>query len=199
VLRSPLVVVVALALGVLTAYAQGFLPHQMSSVANSTGSWALVACGLSLMATSGRLAAIFGSASLLSLLAGYVLGAEVRGYPSSTAMMVFWGAAALIGGPLLGLGSHWVKTGHGLLAAGGVGLVSGMLVGEGVYGVTYIADTTYPPYWWGQILLGVVLLATVAGRHLLGIRAVALSVAVTALVSVAFVVVYSRDLLTLLA
>lgn len=80
-LRSAAVAIVALALGVLTAYAQGWLPQQMGSLANSAGSWALVAFALSLMATSGWLAAVFGSASLLALLAGYVLGAEMQGYP----------------------------------------------------------------------------------------------------------------------
>lgn len=63
------VVAIALALGVATAYAQEWLPEQMGSLANSVGSWALVACALSLLATSGQLAAVFGSASLLTLLA----------------------------------------------------------------------------------------------------------------------------------
>jgi Family of unknown function (DUF6518) len=46
---------------------------------------------------------VFGSASLLPLLAGYGLGAEMQGFPSSTTTVVFWGAAALLAGPLLGL------------------------------------------------------------------------------------------------
>lgn len=118
----------ALALGVLTAFAQGWLPPQLGSLANSSGSWALVACGLSLLAISGRLAAVFGSASLLALLAGYVLGAEMQGYPSSRALIVFWGAAGLLAGPLLGLSAYWVKTRRDLLAATGVGAVRGVLV-----------------------------------------------------------------------
>jgi hypothetical protein len=36
------------------------------------------------------MAAVFGAASLLALLGGYVVGSEVRGYASSTAMVVFW-------------------------------------------------------------------------------------------------------------
>ncbi len=193
-----MVVVLALVLGVLTAYAQGWLPEHVGSLANSVGSWVLVACALSLLATSGRLAAVFGSASLLALLAGYVLGAETRGYPSSTAAIGFWGAAGLLAGPLLGLSSYWVKTGRDSLAATGVGLVSGVLVGEGVYALTTIADTTYPPYWWGDILVGLVLLLAVARLRLLGVGAFALSVGVTILATGAFVVVYSRDMLALL-
>lgn len=132
VLRSVVVVSVPVALGVLTAYAQGWLPQQMSSLANSAGSWTLVAFALSMLAPSGRLAAVFGVASLLGLLAGYVLGAGMRGYPSSNTMIVFWGAAALLAGPLLGLSGHWVKTRRDLLAAIGLGAASGVLMGEGV-------------------------------------------------------------------
>lgn len=148
--RSAVVVAVALAFGALTAYAQRWLPQQMGSLANSAGSWALVACALSLLATSDRLAAVFGCISLLGLLAGYVLGAQMLGYPSSHTTTLFWGVAALLAGPPLGLGAWWVKTRRDLRAAIGVGVVSGVLVGEGLYGLTRIADTTYPPYWWGR-------------------------------------------------
>ncbi len=157
-----------------------------------------MARALSLLATSGQLAAVFGSASLLTLLAGYVLAAQIRGYPSSTSTILFWGAAGLLGGPLLGIGAHWVKTGHDLQAATGVGAVSGVLFGEGIYGLTSIADTTYPPYWWCEILVGLVLLLAVARQRQLCVRAVALSVGVTVLAAVVFVLVYTQNLLVLL-
>lgn len=54
---------------------------------------------------------VFGSASVLALLAGYGLGAEMQGFPSSTTTAVFWGAADLLAGPLLGLSDFWIKTG----------------------------------------------------------------------------------------
>lgn len=164
----------------------------MGSLANSAGSWALVAFALSLMATSGWLAAVFGSASLLALLAGYVLGAEMQGFPSSTTTVLFWGAAALLAGPLLGLSAFWIKTRRDLLAATGVGAMSGVLIGEGIYGLTQVADTTYPPYWWGEIVVGLILLLAVAWRRLLEIRVVALSAGVAVLAAATFVLVYSR-------
>ena len=66
-----------------------------------------------------------------------------------------------------------------------------MLIGEGIYGLTQIADTTYPPYWWGEIVVGLILLL-VGARRLLGLPAVALSVGVAALAAAAFVLVYSQ-------
>lgn len=121
---------------------------------NSSGSWALVAFGLALLAADIRVAAASGSLTLLTLLGGYVLGSGIRGYPSGAAMIVFWVAAALLAGPLLGFGAYWVKIESGPRAALGIGAMSGVLVGEGVYGLAYIADTTFPPYWWGEILVG---------------------------------------------
>jgi Family of unknown function (DUF6518) len=88
------------------------------------------------------------------LLAGYGLGAEMQGFPSSTTTAVFWGAADLLAGPLLGLSDFWIQDRRDLLAASGVGAVSGVLIGEGIYGLTQVADTTYPPYWWGEIVSG---------------------------------------------
>lgn len=189
--RPVIVVVTALALGVLTAYAQGWLPQQMGSLANSAGSWALAACALSLLASSDRQAALFGCVSLLGLLAGYVLGAQIMGYPSSRTTVLFWGGAAVLAGPVLGIASHWLKTRRDLLAAIGAGVVSGVLVGEGIYGLTRIADTTFPPYWWGEILVGLALLLVVVWKRLVGLRTIVASVALTTVVALAFVFAYS--------
>ena len=97
--------VVSAALGVLTAYAQGWLPEQIGSLANSSGSWALVAFLLGLVAWSAREAAIIGALSLMALLVGYIVAAGIRGDPSSSGLIIFWGAAALVAGPLFGLGA----------------------------------------------------------------------------------------------
>jgi hypothetical protein len=183
-----------LALGVLTAYGQGWLPQEVGSLANSSGSWALAAFLLALLATGPRVAAACGTLALLALLAGYVLGAGLRGYPSGSALIVFWGLAALFVGPFLGLGAHWVRSGHRTLAALGAGGMGGVLVGEGVYGLAYVADTTYLPYWWGQIAFGVALLCTIAVGRLRSPPLVALSVAVCLVMTAAFVGVYSGGL-----
>jgi hypothetical protein len=183
-----------LTLGVLTAYGQEWLPQEVRSLANSSGSWALAAFLLALLATGPRVAAACGALALLALLAGYVLGAGLRGYPSGSALIVFWGLATVFVGPFLGLGAHWVRSGRRTLAALGAGGMGGVLVGEGVYGLAYIADTTYPPYWWGQIAVGVALLCAIAVGRLRSPPLVALSVAVGLVVAAAFVDVYSRGL-----
>jgi hypothetical protein len=36
--------------------------------------------------------------------------------------------------------------------------MAGLLIGEGVDGLTYVADSTYPPYWRAEIAAGVLVL-----------------------------------------
>ena len=193
-----LVGLTGLLLGVLTAFGQKWLPVRVGSLANSTGSWCLVAFLLALLATSRRVAVVCGALALASLLAGYVLGASVRGYPSSRSLLVFWGLAAVLVGPILGLGADWVKSGRPALAALGTGAISGLLVGEGVYGLAFIADTTYPPYWWGEMIVGIALLCWVSMRRFRRLYLAALAVVFTLVVAVAFVQVYSQDLISMI-
>lgn len=191
------VVLTAFVLGALTAYAQGWLPSQVSSLANSRGSWSLVAFLLAMRASGPVVAAAAGSLSLLALLAGYVVAAGARDHPSSTGLLVFWGTAAVLVGPLLGIGGFWVRTLRGPLCALGAGAMSGVLVGEGVYGLTYVADTTYPPYWWGSIAVGVALLLLVAALRLPGPGERALAAGTCALAASSFVAAYSQGSLLL--
>ena len=197
ILTMGLVGVLSVALGVLTAYGQEWLPREVNSLANSAGSWSLIAFLLALLATGPRVAAACGALSLLSLLAGYVLGAGVRGYASGSALIVFWGLAGVLVGPFLGLGAYWVRAGRRALAAVGAGGMGGVLIGEGVYGLAYIADTTYAPYWWGSIVAGIALLAVIGALRLRRPLPVLLSVAVAGTVVAAFVVAYSGNLIAL--
>jgi len=191
--RAPTVAVLAgLVLGALTSYAQGWLPGALASLANSSGSWCLVAFLLALAATRRWAAALTGFLTLLMLLVGYVLAAAVRGFASSNSLLIFWGLAALVAGPVLGLAAQEVRRGGTTAAACGVAVMSGVLVGEGAYGLIVIADTTDPVYWWVSIVAGVVLLGWVGARRLRAVGPILLAVAVTVVLAVLFVAVYSR-------
>ena len=191
------VCVAGFALGVLTVFAQAWLPHEMGSLANSSGSWALVAFLLALLASNRSTAAVFGFLALITLLGGYVIGGEARDITSSSGLIAFWGLAAVIVRPTLGLCAHWIKTDRGYLAAIGIGVMSGVLIGEGVYGLTYIADTTYPPYWWVEIAVGAALLSWVVVRRVRGAWPAVTALASSLVVAGAFVAIYSQDLVSL--
>jgi hypothetical protein len=76
--------------------------------------------------------------------------------------------------------------------------MSGVLIGEGVYGLSTIAGTTYPPYWIVQIAVVVVILGSVAIQRPTQVRRVAVAVACSLLVAASFVAVYRLDLISLL-
>ncbi|MDP9234529.1 MAG: DUF6518 family protein [Actinomycetota bacterium] len=184
-------------LGILTAYAQGWLPQQVGSLANSSGSWCIVAILLALLATRQLAAAVCGAAALASLLVGYVIGAAMRGDQASGGLMAFWILAAIVVGPLLGIAAHWVKSRNPTFSAVGAGGIAGLLIGEGAYGLLYIADSTYPPYWWAEIGVGIALLTWTATQRLRRTSLITLALGVTLLVAAAFVVVTRQDLIGL--
>jgi peptidoglycan/LPS O-acetylase OafA/YrhL len=197
-LLLPAVTAAGAVLGGLTAFGQQWLPSQVGSLANSVGTWATVAFCLALLARRRATALGSGALALLALVIGYYGTSRLRGYPVSTSSLVFWPAAAVLAGPGLGLAAHWLRHGTRTRAAVATGAVSGVLVGEGVYGLVHIADTTYPPYWWTQLLLGALLLPIATALRLRDPRLLALATAVAAATATGFVLAYSQNLIALL-
>jgi hypothetical protein len=191
-------VLIGLGLGILTSYAQGWLPDEIRSFANSSGPWALVAFALALLARNRQVAALHGFVALATLLAGYCIATELRGFTASSSLIVFWGAAALVAGPLLGLAAYWVRNDRGALAAFGGGAMGGVLVGEGYFGLAYVGDTTSGPYWAGEIIVGVAVLGAVAWWRLSRPALILGAVGVALATAVAFVVVYRANLIGVL-
>jgi hypothetical protein len=132
------------------------------------------------------------------LLVGYVLGEHARGHTAGAALILFWGAAALLAGPVVGIAGYWLRDGDGFRPALGVGVMSGLLIGEGIYGLTFIADTTFTPYWWAELILGLLLMVWVMGKGPRWLHNAAVAVAVSAATAAAFVAVYSQDLIAVL-
>lgn len=183
------VIGVSLVLGGMTAFAQASLPFVLSPWANSAGTWSLAAFALTWwFARSALSSMLSGAASLAALLAGYVVTDELRGFPAGLALMLFWGVAAVVVGPVLGLGAWWLRSRRDALAALGAASIGGVLIGEGISSLLTIADTTPPTYWWGSIGVGVALLLTAARARLRGARAYATAALATAALAAAYVV-----------
>ncbi|WP_017569947.1 DUF6518 family protein [Nocardiopsis halotolerans] len=181
---------VGLVVGYATSYGQGLLPDALSSLANSSGSWSLVAFLLGMLARRPWVSAIVGVLSLAAMVLGYDLASIVRGYGVATSMTAFWLTAAVVVGPFLGWGGNAVRW-RTRLTPLAVGAMSGVLVGEGAYGLAYIADTTSPVYWSGSIAVGVAFLVWGGVRRFPDARSLLLASGTTALVAAAFVLVYS--------
>jgi Family of unknown function (DUF6518) len=182
-----------IAIGIATSVGQGSLPEGLTPLSNSSGSWCLCAFALALLERDPRRAALVGFASLVAMLAGYALATEFRGYPVGTSMFVRWGAAAVIAGPALGVGAAWLRGPDPRRAAAGVAPIAGILLGEGLYGLTVVAATTSVGYWIGEVVLGLTLVVLAAIR-IRTWRGIALMLALSAIATVVFYLVYTLAL-----
>lgn len=182
--RRVLVVVVAsFLLGGLTSYGQTFLPDWVSSFANSASGWTLLTVLLIFWSrTPPAIAAILGAASFVLLVLGYVWVSGLRGYPSNP---YYWGIVGIIIGPFVGVATTWLRA-SGLCASLGTAALAGLGIGEGVYGLTVVRETTSPVYWIIIILAGVALLTYQLARRIRGTGAIISMIAATTAVAIAF-------------
>lgn len=160
-----LAVGVGLLVGALTAYAQGWLSDATNSLANSAGPWSVATF---LVARFTRRLPVAVAAAMLTLACcelGYALATVVRGDSNSTTTVLFWLTAAVVAGPPIGVAAAW-STQPGLQRGVGFAVIGGVLLGEGVYGWTTVADTTDWRYWAVESVIGatVVLVAAVRSQ-----------------------------------
>lgn len=186
--RLGIPVVLSFVLGGLTSYAQGFLPDAFTSFANSASGWTVLTALLVYWsrARTGP-AAVLGAASFVLLVLGYTVASQVRGFVYDP---LFFSVVGLVAGPFVGVAASWLRA-TGVRAALGVALLAGIGVGEGVYGLTVVRETTSPVYWTVIGVAGLVLLAGLLVRRIRGALPVALAVGGTAAVAVAFHVAYT--------
>jgi hypothetical protein len=154
---------VGVGVGALTAYGQGWLSDTTTSLANSAGPWSVAAF---LVARYNRRLAPAIVAAMLALACcelGYALATELRGGTNATSTVVFWLTAAALAGPALGVAGSW-STETGVRRGVGISVLGGVLLGEGFYGWTTLADTTDWRYWAVELAIGVLVVALAAAR-----------------------------------
>ncbi|GAB3248946.1 DUF6518 family protein [Kineosporia babensis] len=183
-----LVSVLSLVLGALTAWAQKVLPYELFSFANSANGWLLLMVALLVWVRAEvRLAAVLGSVSGVLLMLGYTAGRTL--YYGETYDPWLWTLAAALAGPFIGVATAWLRAG-GIRAALGTAALAGVTIGEAIYGVRYVGESTSPVYW---VLSGVAGVAFLVGMMLLRLpswRAALIAVVATAAVIVVFIPVY---------
>lgn len=185
--RLAVVAATALLVGGATSVGQTVLPAEAASLANSVAGWTLPTVVLVLVtARSFTEAAVAGALSFVALTVGYAIVSSLRGFPFDPTT---WAVIGLVAGPVIGAATFALRRSPMQAAVGG-GLLSGILIGEGVYGLTVIAATTSPVFWWVAIAAGTALLVAVAALRLRGIRSRIVLVAVAAVTAVAFVLAY---------
>ena len=132
-------------------------------------------------------AALLGATSFVLLTLGYAAAAQLQGLFYDPTLFVVVGVVV---GPFVGVATSWLRAVHPGRAAMGTALLAGIGVGEAVYGLTAVAETTSPVYW---ALIGAVALALLVAMLVRRIRRLlwALLAAIgTGMVAGAFVVAY---------
>jgi hypothetical protein len=182
-----------LVVGALTSIGQGALPDEVRSLANGSAPWSAAAFVLAVVAGRRETfrSSVLAAAALLAMLAGYSLMATLRGFPVGPSMTLFWVAAAVVAGPVLGVGAAWSQGTDRPKAAAGVAILASILVGEAVYGLSVIAGSTSPAYWTAQLVVGLGLVA-VLGYHLRSWAGLVLCAALSAAGAAAFAFLYSN-------
>jgi hypothetical protein len=171
------IVMGSLVVGGLTSVAQGALPDSLRSVANSPSGWTLLTVVMISVARLRLLpAACFGAVCFVCLVLGYTFVSELRGLSYSPAR---WGAVGLLVGPVVGWSTSAAFDVRALLSVLGSSLIAGIAITDAVYGLTVIADTTSPVYWWIAALAGVAFLVLVDARRQVSRRFVAVQVGFT--------------------
>lgn len=189
--RGAVVLAASVVLGGLTSYAQGFLPDAAAPFANSASGWTLLTALLVAWAardarTRTWHAAVLGAASFVLLTLGYTVAADLRGYFYDPTL---FGVVGLVVGPFVGVAAAWLWR-AGVRAALGTAVLAGIGLGESVYGLTTVVETTGATYWVVIGLASLVLLSAVLARRLRGTVPVAVAAGGTAVVATAFVLAY---------
>lgn len=152
----------SLLLGALTSWAQGLLPDALASFANSPSGWTILTALLVAAARpSLPVGAVLGVVSFVTLVLGYTAASELRGLTYSP---VLWGAVGVVAGPFVGAAAATLVGRRALLAGVGAGALAGVLVADGIYGLTVVDQTTSPVYWTLCLVLAALLVGVGAVR-----------------------------------
>jgi hypothetical protein len=156
--------VVGLLVGGITAFGQGWIGDSLGSAVNSAGPWSVAAFVVARPLRTWFGGAASAAATLAMCEVGYVIANDIRGVPSANSTVVFWLMAAVLAGPPLGVAGVWSRHAAPLRAAAGFGVICGVLIGEGSYGLARLTGSTDSRYWLGEIAIGVVILGVVLSR-----------------------------------
>lgn len=113
-----------------------------------------------------------------------------RGFPYGGGLTSIWNLIAVVVGPAAVIAATWLRSPRRELVALGVAAPAAVFIGEGLYGLTVISDTTSPVFWSIELAAGVGLVAITAVR-VRTIAAIGVLVGASALVAAMFYVVYS--------
>ena len=135
-------------LGGLTSPAQEYLPDEISPFANSSSGWTMLTF---LLIWQSRLpplwAAVSGAIAFVLMVDGYRIVSEWRGYGYGAPFQDIFTFIGIVVGPVIGVSAALLRYGSPTWKTISIVPLTSVLIGEGVYGLTVVGDTTSPVYW----------------------------------------------------
>lgn len=189
--------VIGLVLGGATSFAQQYLPDSLRSFANSNSGWTVLAFLVIVVCThwaSRRrwwIATGLGLIVFHALLQGYAIVSTMRGFPDSYGPGDFYFIVAMLAGPLVGVAGFAWRSVSGALRAAGIAVVSSVMIGDGVWGLLRVVESTGWLWWVLSIVIGVGLLGWVVLYRLDRGRDRVLAIALTATGAAVFTLLFT--------
>lgn len=190
--RSVLLTLLAgLAVGVATSFGQGHLEQPLAALVNSASAWLVAPFFLGAAMATLRGAALAGFVGCLLQVVGYYATAELRGFSAGGAIVVFWLACAVVGGPVFGAAGHLWRAGEGRARAIGATVLPAVFLAEGFW--LYLVELGYHSTAALWFAIGLVLTVALA-RDRRALRWLPLTVAVGSVGEVLVVAITSRPM-----
>jgi len=172
-----LALALAAAAGALTPIGQRYLPEPLAPLANSSGSWTLVAfAAVYLSRTRAVGAAVLGAACFVLMNELYAVVSTLRGNPYTAGPGDFWTIAGVVVGPVVGLAAAWLREGGPSRLVPAIAAPAAVLLGEGAYYVVVLG--VFGAYGFVEMAAGALLLLVLVVRR---IRSAGLRLATAAL------------------
>lgn len=160
VAATAVVLVGSVLVGGLSSLGQEYLPHWVSSLANSVGGWSMFAFLLVWLSRARPvLAAVLGALAFEAMVEAYAEVSLWRGFFYAAPFSSLWSLVGLLAGPVLGVAASLVRYGRGRWPLAGVAVLSAVLMLEGGHGLVTLLSSTSPVYWTIEVVAGAVFLA----------------------------------------
>lgn len=146
-------------IGGVTPFAQQYLPDWLRSLSNSIGGWTAPVFLLVWLSRARPVwAAVLGVVAFLALVEGYGIVSTWRGNYFATGFSSIWSLIGLVSGPVIGIAASLARHGRPLWRVLGMAVPAAVLLGEGVWALQHLTDTTSPVYWALEIVAAVALM-----------------------------------------
>jgi hypothetical protein len=154
-------VVAGLLVGALSFVGRAHLDGALDAFPNSTSTWLVTPFLVGALAATRRAAAAAGLVTCAAQLAGYYAVAQLQGTATSGALVAFWTACAVVGGPVFGAAGRLWRSSDPQLRGFGIAVLAGVFVAEGLY--AYVHQLQH--YRTGTLWIGIgVAVALVSSR-----------------------------------